>query len=80
MAPIDLQRALDVQLGDNDAEVETVREYLKELLATLLIEEESFSGKRPFGNSGWINELTEPLEEAGFEIDGDFWSDLVAAL
>lgn len=76
----DPQRALDVELGPNDAEAGTVREYLKELLVTLLIVEEGFSGKRPFGNSGWQHELTEPLEAAGFEVDDDFWADLVSAL
>lgn len=31
----------------------TVREYLCALLSTLWNEGEGFSGKRPFGNSGW---------------------------
>jgi len=31
----------------------TIAEYLKELLLTMWKEKEGFSGKRPFGNSGW---------------------------
>lgn len=31
----------------------TLREYLQALLQTLWNEGEGFSGKRPFGNSGW---------------------------
>lgn len=38
---------------DDLARTLTIREWLIELLATLWAEEESFSGKRPFGNSGW---------------------------
>ncbi|MDF2695260.1 MAG: hypothetical protein K0S65_3643 [Labilithrix sp.] len=45
--------------GDTDAT--TVGEYLAELLITLLTEEEGFSGKRPFGNSGWIADLEEAV-------------------
>ncbi len=58
--------ALDLPIPENDAQAETVREYFKELLTTLLIEEESFSGKRPFGNSGWQHDFLPTLEEAGF--------------
>lgn len=59
-------KALDVKLGPNDCDAETVRQYFKELLYELLYREESFSGKRPFGNSGWRYEFLEPLHEAGF--------------
>lgn len=31
----------------------TLKEYLKETLLTFIREGESFSGKRPFGNSDW---------------------------
>ena len=58
--------ALDVELPENDADAGTVRGYFKELLCSLLIEEESFSGKRPFGNSGWRYDIIEPLHHAGF--------------
>lgn len=43
----------------------TIRQYLRELLVTLWCEGESFSGKRPFGNSGWEYDLYKPLIVAG---------------
>lgn len=49
----------------NDARVKTVREYLQRLLTKVLEEGESFSGKRPFGNSSWRWELHFPLVQAG---------------
>jgi hypothetical protein len=55
---------LDLPMGKNDPNAKTVRDYLKELLHTLINEQECFSGKRPFGNSGWIGELEEPLIRA----------------
>jgi hypothetical protein len=61
--PLDV---LDVELAHNDAGVQTVRDYLRALLLTLWREEEGFSGKRPFGNSGWKYELYKPLIEDGF--------------
>jgi hypothetical protein len=48
---------LDVKMQDNDANAETIGDYLVALLATLWKEGEGFSGKRPFGNSGWEYEL-----------------------
>jgi hypothetical protein len=60
-------RALNVRLGPNDPDVDTVRDYLKELLYMVLVEEEGFSGKRPFGNSGWQHEFMEPLRDAGID-------------
>lgn len=56
-----LELRFDSDAGDNL----TIREYLQSLLTTLWEEKESFSGKRPFGNSGWENELYTPLVEAG---------------
>jgi hypothetical protein len=52
----------------------SIREYLAELLLTLWDEGESFSGKRPFGNSGWEYDLFVPLIQAGLikgELDDD---------
>lgn len=43
----------------------TVRSYLKDLLHTLWVEEEGFSGKRPFGNSGWQFDVYQALVRAG---------------
>ena len=56
---------LDLPMDLNDAHAATVKEYLKALLVNLWDEEESFSGKRPFGNSGWTGELYRPLIKAG---------------
>ncbi len=41
----------------------TIGEYLKQLLITLWTEEEGFSGKRPFGNSGWKCDIYKCLIE-----------------
>lgn len=56
---------LDLPMGDNDANAATVRDYLKALLTKLWEKGERFSGKRPFGNSGWEQELNLPLVKAG---------------
>jgi hypothetical protein len=53
---------------DLDGEV-TIREYLYQLLNTLWEEGDGFSGKRPFGNSGWEFDLFAALIKAG-AIDG----------
>ena len=55
----------------------TISEYLSKLLLTVLEEGEGFSGKRPFGESGWKNELTCALAVGGYVIatfsgDGHF--------
>lgn len=60
---------LDLPMGENDAQAGTIREYLIALLAALWDEQEGFSGKRPFGNSGWDCDLMVPLIRAGL-IDG----------
>lgn len=54
----------------------TIREYLIELVRTVWKEGEGFSGKRPFGNSGWEWDLAIPLINAGvlegtLDSDGD---------
>jgi len=59
---IDGNRILSIEMVDNDANADTIRDYLKVLLSTLWEEGESFSGKRPFGNSGWEYELLDTLE------------------
>ena len=53
----------------------TLREYFKELLCTLWDKAELFSGKRPFGNSGWQYDVYKALIEAdllegGLDEDG----------
>ena len=52
-------------LPNNDADAETIGDYLKELLGAVWVEEESFSGKRPFGNSAWKYEVYAALIQAG---------------
>ena len=52
-------------MESNDAEAETVRAYLKALLYAVWSKGEGFSGKRPFGNSGWEYDLYAALEPAG---------------
>jgi hypothetical protein len=79
------QQLLDLPLPENDSGASTVRGYLVALLATLWREEQGFSGKRPFGNSGWQYDLYVPMIEAGIvggQIDEDGYverADVVAA-
>ncbi|MFA7250070.1 MAG: hypothetical protein WC273_10615 [Dehalococcoidia bacterium] len=75
-----IKAALAVSVGTTDAgpKVKTVRDYLRKLLETVWEEGECFSGKRPFGNSGWDADVIWPLARAGFvnlgkpDEDGDF--------
>lgn len=61
-----IQDVLNCPLEENDSGADTVKGYLQALLYALWAEGEGFSGKRPFGNSGWEYDLTEPLIEKGF--------------
>lgn len=56
--------AIPMKAG-NDAGASTIKEYLVKLLSELWREGEGFSGKRPFGNSGWEYELYLPLVTSG---------------
>lgn len=56
---------LNLPMTHNDAKAKTVKEYLLALLMELWSRGESFSGKRPFGNSGWEDDLYKPLVAAG---------------
>lgn len=54
----------------NDAGVKTVGQYLAELLAGVIEDQESFDGKRPFGYSGWYyTDLLRALVQAKI-VDG----------
>lgn len=64
---------LDLPMGENDANALNIREYLKALLYNVWNEGERFSGKRPFGNSGWEHDLYMPLVAAG--LIGDITSE-----
>jgi hypothetical protein len=60
------EQVLATPMGPNDANAPTVREYLVELLAMLWEQGEGFSGKRPFGNSGWEYEVYDALVAQGY--------------
>ncbi len=56
----------DVPMSEgNDAGASTIGEYLGELLSTVWREQDEFSGKRPFGNSGWTYDIEVALADAG---------------
>ncbi len=56
---------LGTSFQSQDLDETTIREYLHAFLTRLLTEEEGFSGKRPFGNSGWKYDLYNGLDAAG---------------
>jgi len=83
-----LMAALDVRFDSDAGDDLTVREYFQRLLSHLWAEQEGFSSKRPFGNSGWEYDLYVPLAKAGFiaarkvidddgTVDYDFDSDQI---
>lgn len=77
---VDLSLMLSYPMSENDADARTVGHYLYTLLCTLWEEGEGFSGKRPFGNSGWEYDLYKPLIAGGFvsgELDEDGYIDFV---
>lgn len=49
------QEILDLVFDDdwNTGYQQTVRSFLKNLLVKIMVEEEGFSSKRPWGNSAW---------------------------
>lgn len=56
---------LALPMDENDSGATTIKGYLVALLTRLWDKEEGFSGKRPFGNSGWSYDLYKPLLVAG---------------
>ena len=74
-----LDAALACKMRCSDVpEYKTVRQYLRGLLLTLWEEGEGFSGKRPFGNSGWDFDLYEALikgKHLGGKLDADGYVD-----
>ena len=58
-----------IPMGKNDIGAKTIGEYFEKLLLTLWDEQEDFSGKRPFGNSGWEYDVYASLISAGV-VDG----------
>ncbi len=61
-----LLAALEVRFSSDAGADLTVREYLRMLLVSVWDEGEGFSGKRPFGNSGWEYDIYAALVGAGF--------------
>lgn len=47
----------------------TLREYFKQLILTLWREGAGFSGKRPFGNSGWQFGVIHAIVAAGGDVN-----------
>jgi hypothetical protein len=72
--PDKLRQLLSLELGENDANAVTLRDYLLKLLTAVWQEEGVFNGKRPFGNSSWKEELFRPMVAAGL-IPGEFDED-----
>ena len=72
---------LDVKFQSDDLGEVTFREYFHKLLQTLWYEDEGFSGKRPFGNSGWSWDLIRGLVATGLVPGrfGDGYSGIVEA-
>lgn len=69
--------ALPMRRG-NDARAKTVRGFFVALMRQLWEEREGFSGKRPFGNSGWERDLEQAFGDAGLvelDEDGACWDD-----
>lgn len=58
------QIILETPMPENEAGARNIREYLITLAYTVWNEEEGFSGKRPFGNSGWKYEIAHALAYA----------------
>lgn len=65
MTDVTPQQVLDLEIGPNDANAATVRDYLIKLLKLVWEDGECFNAKRPFGNSSWAYELYQPLVKAG---------------
>ncbi len=67
---------LHLPMKKNDSGQDSIRGYLRELLLEVWTKEESFSGKRPFGNSGWKLDVYSALVEGGAiggKLDEDGW-------
>lgn len=80
--PKPARAVLDLPMPDNDASASTVRDYLIKLLGLVWEHQECFDGKRPYGNSGWEDELFSPLFRAGLvegTVDTDGYMETVDA-
>jgi len=66
MEEINIKAVLNLKTLEGQDDELTIREYLVALLTQLWADGEGFSGKRPFGDSGWEYELYTPLVKHGF--------------
>lgn len=71
--------ALPIEQDDVD-NCPTLGAYLAELLMALLDEQEDFSAKRPFGNSGWEDAIDDALRAGGFRDAKELNAAITAAL
>jgi hypothetical protein len=62
----DSLQILALPMDKNDSGATTIRGYLVALLMQVWEQSDSFSGKRPFGNSSWKYELYAALVKAEF--------------
>lgn len=60
---MDANQILNCPMGPNDSGETIVAGYLRALLHSLWTNGEGFSGKRPFGNSGWQLDIEKALVE-----------------
>lgn len=66
------EQILATPMQKNDAQASTIREYLAALAKGVWVQGEGFSGKRPFGMSGWHYDLYQALVVAG-HIGGELY-------
>lgn len=59
------ENVLDTEINIGDDFRGTLREFFVELAIKVWVEEEGFSGKRPWGNSGWKNDVYAELVRNG---------------
>ena len=60
-----MNNILDIVIDSYDLGFITFREYFTELLCLVWVKGESFSGKRPFGNSDWQYIVYTSLVKSG---------------
>lgn len=60
-----IEEALEIRFDSDAGKNLTLRGYFCELLMALWVEGEGFSGKRPFGNSGWDHDIYRALVVGG---------------
>jgi hypothetical protein len=56
----------------NAADASTIRDYFITCSAMLWTDGEAFSGKRPFGNSGWERDVYTALADNGYMHQDDY--------